>query len=231
MRGGMSLNRIPGYAEAVAKARSKQNAQRDNAWKNIPCMVWGLPVRIMTVQDYIILEHYGSPFVFRNLPTDADVAFFLWALSPECLKWNSRKYFPFLRSLAAWRFSRKIVKRLKQKPEQFEEVVKSIFDYVENIFIDAPPSVQKSNSSGVSYLASWFDMMQSEYSFDMREIWNMPLPQLFQRILSIYHRKGIKVPVFNSIEDKVKQWVQDGISNRKFTMEDLAEGKVKFGEN
>ena len=233
---GMALNRIPGYLEAIAKAKAKQNRARENAWKNLPVEIFGFKVRIMTVQDYVILDHFGSPFINRQEPQLCDIAWLFWVLSPNCSIWNNghgwrKPWLSFFRTLETFLYTRRVERKLRRHPDKFESVVKEIFDYVENVFMDSPPAVQKQNSSGISYLTHWFDLLQGENHLTMDEIWRMSLPQLFQRTLSIYQRKGIKVPVFNVVEDKVKQWVQQGIAQRRFTFDDLAEGKVKFDQN
>ena len=233
---GIALGRIPGLQEAIQKARAKQHRQREVAWKGLGFNLLGVHLRTMTVSDYVILDHYGSPFINRQVPEMADLAFFCWALSRERVAWDSRR-FQFGRSFEAFCYARKIARKFRRDiPENhagkvcFQEAVTQAFQYVEDMFLDAPPGCDGS-PSGLCYLASWFDAIQSEHKIDEPAILAMPLPQLFQRLKAIRLRKGDKVPSFDRFEDEVKAWVQKGIAGNKFTYEDLAAGRVKFGEN
>jgi hypothetical protein len=233
---GIAINRIPGFKEAIAEARAKQARARENAWKNISTDICGFKILPMTVLDFVILEQFGSPFINRKPPQLCDVCFLLWALSRKCRNWNLERgwrkfHLPFSRSTESFLYSARIRRFFSKHPDKFESAVKAIFEYVDTMFMDAPPTVQANNSTGISYLTGWFDLMQGEHHMNEDKIWLMPLPQLFQRVLAIYRRKGIKVPVFNHIEDKLKSWVQMGIATKRFTFDDLATGKVKFGAN
>jgi hypothetical protein len=233
MAKGIALNKIPGYREAISRARVTQAREREKAWKNLPVNIHGFTMRLMTVRDFVILDHFGSPFINRADATLADVAFFLWALSPQCNKWNEEigwRKVPLLRSLESFLFTRRVVKSIRDE-ETLKRVITECFSYVKQIFIDAPPSNKGNGSSDITYLSSWFDFAQSEHKLTTDEVWKMPLSQLFQRIKTILIRLGAKVPHFNPIEDELKQWIQTGIAMRKFTMDDLAAGRVKFGEN
>jgi hypothetical protein len=235
---GIALSRVPGLREAIAKAKAKQSRMRENAWKKIPQDFFGLKLRIMTVQDYLVLDHYESPFLYRLVPEMCDLAFFCWSLSPACAKWNDSRW-QLGRGLSAYLYSRKVVKLFAQdKPEWkagdvcFQAAVVKSFEYIDDMFLDAPASIKDGHESGVCYIASWFDMIQSNSRMSDAEVLSMPLPQLFQRIKAIQQRVNEKAsPSFNRIEDEVKAWVQKGISEKRFTYDDLAKGKVTFGEN
>lgn len=228
---GLVLNRIPGYREALQKANAKTMRSRENAWKGVSHDIIGFKIKTLSVRDYVMLDHFGSPFLNRMAPEIGDISFTLWALSHRCEQWNNGIFLPnFVRTLEAWRYSRKVVNRIKTT-EDFTTAIKLIFQYIEEMFLDAPPSVKNGRVSGLCYLTSWFDLIQSEHGLSESEIWLMPLPQLFQRIRAIHIRKGERLPAFNHAEDELKAWIQSGISSRKFTMEDLAEGRIKFGDN
>ncbi|MDE2099886.1 MAG: hypothetical protein KGL39_21715 [Patescibacteria group bacterium] len=225
---GIALGRIPGIQEAIAKARKEQALLREAAWKNLPTNICGFTVRMMTVSDYAVLDHYESPFLYRQAPNFAELALFLWALSPQCKAWNERRI-QYGRSLSAFLYSRRVRISINTD-EKFVQAVKACFKHVENMFFDSPPSSGRQGHGGC-YLAQWFDFLQSEYRISDEEIWAMPLPQMFQRIRAIQLRKGVKLPEFNKVEDEVKQWVSSGISSGRFTYDDLAHGRVRFGEN
>lgn len=234
---GLVLNRIPGLTAALAKARLHQSRMRENAWKNLPREILGVSVRMMTVRDYVILDHFGSPFLYRLAPQMCDLTFLCWCLSPECGRWNEQRS-QFGRTVAAFLFSRRVKKRFQADlPVNhagkicFQAAVKAAFEYIEEMFLDAPPSVRNGTESGLCYLASWFDLIQGEHHLEDEQIWTMPLAQLFQRVAAIRQRKGEKVPMFSRAEDRIKAFIQNGITTRKFTMEDLAAGRVDFSHN
>lgn len=230
MASGIVLSKVPGYREALAKARIAQAKARDNAWKNLPVMIGGFSLRIMTVRDFVILDHYGSPFLYRQQPTVADIAFLFWTLSAQCNNWNESKglrKFSCLRGIEAWLFTHGVVKSLPDI-----KVAQACFKYIQDIFADAPAHQDKGpESCNVSYLAYWFDLMQAEHNLSVEDIWRLPLPQLFQRIRTINMRKGCRVPMFNPMEDKLKAWIQAGISSKRFTFDDLKSGRVRFEDN
>lgn len=224
---GISFQQIHGLREAIDKATAEQESKRERAWKNLTYDFFGFRVRTMTVLDYTLLDHFRSPFLYRTIPQLCDLDFFLWRLSPECQKWDARKLDWFSR-ISAFFFSRKIKRIFNQ--ERFEQVIKLAFDYVDDMFLDAPPSGSKHGISQC-YLASWFDLLQSEHHMTDEQIWLMPLPQLFQRIRAIQIRKGINVPKPNRMEEEVTHWIASGIASGRFTYDDLRSGRVKFGEN
>jgi len=226
---GIVLNRVPGWQAAIKKARAKQSRIRENAWKCIPWDFNGTKVRVMTVGDYLVLEHFNCPFLYRQEPELCDLAFLFWALSYDCLKWNQRRI-QFGRSFFAWKYSRWVTKKFG-KDVVFQEACAKVFEYIDEIFLDAPASIKNGRESGLCYLAAWFDIIQSQYHMSESEVIAMPLPQLFQRIRAIQERTGVESPQFDKIEDKLKAWVQDGISKRRFTYDDLAGGRVVFGES
>lgn len=181
----------------------------------------------MTVRDYVLLDRIGSPFVSRIEPTLADLAIFLWVLSP-------RFYFPFgiFRSLAAFLHGRKVRKAYgKDIPSTSEAIVIAAFDYVRTMFYDAPPAMSGGRESCISYLTGWFDAIQSEYYFTSDEVWNMGLPELFQRLAAIRQRNNPSIPTFNKDTDAVLVFIIRGLRSKQFSMDDLANNRVKLPDN
>jgi len=225
---GIALNQVPGWREAVKKARAKQERIRENAWKNLAYEINGFKVRPMTVLDYLMLDHFGSPFLYRQQPQLCDLSWILWALSPQCLKWN-QKNIQLGRTLASFFYSRKVSKKLG-RDGIFQESCTKVFEYIDDMFMDAPAGMQ-GGKAAVCYLASWFDIIQSQYHCSEDAVRFMPLPQMFQRIRAIQERNGNEQPAFDKVEDRLKQFVQNGISSRKFSYDDLVNGKVSFELN
>ncbi len=213
----------------------------------------------MTIQDYTALLQFQSPLLNRALPTPTELAFFLWVLSPEIERWHDGKGWrgwTMLRRIEQWQ-SRRHGKRIRkilelealEKQEEkwhakasipfvlsdmapFTIAVKQAFEYVDMIFMDRPAGLKKDSvKSGLCYLTSWFDMMQSEYHLPTAEVWRMKLPVLFARIKAIQMRRNANVPDFNVERDRVLQNIMQGLREKLYTEEDLRSGKVDLRNN
>ena len=236
---GILLNDIPGLATAMAAAESSQYQTRENSLLNLTYDLCGFNVRTMTIRDYVLLDRVGSPFLQRVEPTMADLAMFLWILSPEFKAWINgtglRKWLPSLQPVAAFLYSRKVNRAFgKDIPKTSEAMIVKCFEYIDEMFFDCPPSVKGGEKSCLSYLTGWFDSLQSEYHFTSEQVWEMGLPELFQRLAAIRQRINPSMPQFNKRTDELKMWIVCGIRNGKFSVSDLVEGKVsipKFSKN
>lgn len=220
---------IPGLAEALVQAKSNQLVTRENSLLNLSYDLCGIKVRTMTIRDYVLLDRFGSPFISRSEPSMDDLALFLWVLSPQFDKWVNRKWFAFLRPVAAFFYGRKVRKAFgKNIPDTSEAVVVKCFEYIDIMFYDSPPAMVNGQESCLSYLTGWFDALQSEYHFSSEQVWAMGLPELFQRLNAIRQRNNPSVPSFNKGTDSIKLFVLRGLRSKEFTMEDLKAGKVKI---
>lgn len=227
-----SFSEIPGFARAIADARDRQTKLREDAWFRTKFDACGFTLRLMNLQEYAVLERTGCPFLRRLEPTSEELAQFLWFLSPEFESWcrGFRLYLPdALRRLAAYRHGRRVrLAFCSDMPATSEAVVKRCFEYVELLFDDAPPIISKGRESGLCYLAAWFDELASEHHLTDERIWQMPLPELFQRLKAIAGRKNPERPAFNRAVDEVRGRILRGLTRKEFTVEDLKEGRVKF---
>ena len=223
----LALREIPGLAEALASAKSNQLVTRENSLLNLSYDLCGLKARTMTIRDYVLLQRIGSPFIRRVEPTMDDLAIFLWVLSPQFNKWLGRKWFAFLQPVAAFFHGRKVRRVFgKNIPETSEAVVVKCFEYIDKMFYDSPPALANGQESCLCYLTGWFDAIQSEYQFPSEQVWNMGLPELFQRLNAIRQRNNPSVPSFNKGTDSIKLFVLRGLRSKEFTIEDLAQGRV-----
>jgi len=226
---GLSLSQIPGLAEALSQAKHRQFITRENSLLNLTYDLCGIKVRTMTVRDYVLLERIGSPFVSRVEPEMADLALFLWILSPNFNMWNSRWWLAWPRTLAAFLYGRKVSSMFGSNiPETSELVIVKAFEYIDTMFYDSPPALTSGYESCLSYLTGWFDSIQSEYHFTSNQVWDMGLPELFQRLNAIRQRNNPQVPTFNKGTDEIKLFVLRGLRSKQFTLEDLAQGRVKM---
>jgi len=230
---GVLLCEMPGLVEALAAAEHRQFITRENSLLGLTYDLCGERVRTMTIADYVVLERTQSPFIRRIEPSRYDVAMFLWVMSPQFKLWSDgigwRGLFPSLEPLAAFFHGLKIKwKFLRDCPKSSEQVVLKAFEYIDEMFYDAPPSVSGGGESCLSYLTGWFDALQSEYHFPSEAIWKMGLPELFQRLNAIRQRHNPNMPTFNKKTDELKMWVVNGLREKRFTLDELRDGKVAF---
>lgn len=90
---------------------------------------------------------------------------------------------------------------------------KAAFEYMDNIFLDRPAALAKEGTgSGLLYLTSWFDAIQSEYHKPDEDVWQMKLPVLFNRLKAIGNRLNPREPEFNARQDAIRRQLQQAIS-------------------
>ena len=227
----LRLDQIAGLNEALVEAKREQFKTREDGWLELTHDICGFKSRTMTVRDYILLERHQSPFLYRKEPRMSDLALFLWVLSPQFDRWCNRKHFIFLQHIHAffygkivqWKFGRNI-------PESSEPAVVECFKYIDKMFFDCPASTRGSSESCLTYMAGWFDQLQSEYGTGEEQIWKMGLPRLFQSLQAITRRNNPSTPQFNQKTDRVKLYIMNGLRSGKFTMEQLREGKFDKDE-
>ena len=229
----LALFEIKGMAEALSSARQHQLITRENSLLNLTYDLCGVTVRTMTIRDYVLLERIGCPFLSRLEPDMESIAMFLWVLSEQFQKWADaagwRGLVPTFQPVAAFVHARKIRRKFgKSIPETSEAVVVKAFEYIDTMFFDSPPALGNGQESCLSYLTGWFDAIQSEYKFSSEQVWSMGLPELFQRLNAIHLRKSSHVPQFNKGTDSIKLFILRGLRTKEFTLEDLAQGRVKI---
>lgn len=256
----IALKEIAGLTELLQSTREVETATREDAWLGITHVIAGQRIRVMTIQDYTALLQFESPLLNRRLPTPSELSFFLWVLSPEIEKWHegrgwrssaflkwieqrkSRQHGQRVREAlqladlekqeAAWHAKAPGIPFTLEDDLPFTIAVKDAFKYIDQMFMDRPAALKKEGAkSGLCYLTSWFDMLQSEYHLPTKEIWRMKLPVLFARIKAIQNRYSKGVPDFNVDRDKVLQNIMQGLRMKLYTEEDLRSGRVDLVKN
>jgi len=251
----LSLKNIPGLAELLESSREIETATREDAWLGVTREIAGARVRVMTVRDYTALLQFQSPFLNRRLPTPTELSFFLWVLSPEIERWHDRRgwrHWPGLQMIERWqshRHGKRVRRRLRlhelegaesawrEKTKDvpfvlpddapFTVAAKQCFEYIDEMFMDRPAALKKeSGKTGLCYLTSWFDLIQSEYHLPTAEVWEMKMPVLFSRIKAIQMRNARELPSFNADRDRIMQNLMIGLRTKRFTEEDLEKGRV-----
>jgi hypothetical protein len=221
----LRLDDIPGVKEAVAKARNEQFRTRQDGWLELLHDICGIKIRTMTVCDYVLLERERSPFINRCEPTEKDLALFLWILSPQFKPGKSKR-------IAAFLHGRKVHRLFcKDIPRTSEPAVIACFKYIDKMFADAPPTIKGGAESSLTYLTGWFDTLQSEYHCSEADVWAIGVPKMFQKLNAIMHRKNPNLPNFNQRTDRIKQEILNGLLEKRFTLDDLKNGKATFDLN
>ena len=256
-----SLNEIPGLIELLERSKEIEVATREDAWLATTRSVAGQRIRTMTVRDFTILLQFRNPLIARQIPTPDEFGFFLWTLSTEIEKWHgggSWRRWPLIRNLERMQcyfHGRKVADAIELKqleslewewmksnpdnpftiPDEsaYGVALKQAFAYIDDMFLDKPASLQRSGTqSGMCYLTSWFDAMQSEYHLPTSEIWKMEIPVLFARMKAIQKRHSKNaVPEFNEHRDRIFQNIMRGLNSKLYTADDLMAGRVDLEKN
>ncbi|HSV73459.1 MAG TPA: hypothetical protein VLH79_06845 [Chthonomonadales bacterium] len=169
------------YSGRMREAAAAATARRDAAHLDAPYRVAGLPVRPMTLVDYLALIAAGNAYVTAQSAPTAErerAAFWslhlaqaLWLLSPE-----------FAPGAAAARDA--FLVRLGALPQ--DRVSADWGDYLHEMFADAPGSPTEETADpppdplGVSFAAHWVSALATQYHWSRAEIRAVPLPELFQ---------------------------------------------------
>lgn len=186
---------IQGLPEAdrivIGEAIRRETEVRDAAFLAAPFRICGVEIAPLTGRAFIALEGLESPFLCGGRPTPADVAIFLWVLSPKFVPHNS--------------FSRRRFFRACRKIE-FEQAVTEISKLVEDAFQDAPGSGgAQSPARYTSWLADLVDILASEYGWSEDSILDLPLARAFQYLRRIRVRCDPKAIMFNGKSDRAIQ--------------------------
>lgn len=175
---------IPGLREAI----KRENDIRDASFLDLTTSICGVEIRQMTPRDLLILDGIGNPLMSGQLPSPAQLAEFLWLLSPRYAVGAPVRRFLFGRS----------IRRLS-----YMAAVKACWRYIEDTFQDSPAS---SGASAMPY-AGWCAHMIVGLSSNPVEaeglILNTPLKRLFQYMKCIRRRNDPQSPVHNP-SDKLK---------------------------
>lgn len=168
------------YAHLHAEERAREDARREQAFLDIPAMVAGEPLRMMTPRDLLLLNGAESPFVCSGNIEPADVALFFWVLHEDnygALSWaNERR-------------RAKVLRRISKRG--FIALVSAARAYVDEVFQDAPQGATTTDERrplGTCFLAPLVVNIALETGWSQNEILNTPLPRLFQYAKAIRAR-------------------------------------------
>ena len=179
---------IPGYAEAV----EREQACRDLAFVGYDVPLCGRPARQFTIRHWLLLLHCDNAFVTGAVIEPADVAMFLWFVSPQF-------------SLDAAERA-KFIKEVSTRVE-FAASIVEIRAYLDGAFIDAPPHGGAPAKPYYSSATSLIAMIAGEYGWDDEAIMDKPLARIFQYAKEIIHRSNPRLPQFNPSDVFISRWL------------------------
>lgn len=166
----ISYNEVPGFQAAV----KRENDVRDAAFLDLTANICGIEIRQMTARDLLILDGIDNPILSGGLPSPAQLAHFLWLLSPEY-----RERSPFRRYLFA--------RRVRKLP--YIDAVKECIRYVDLTFQDSPGGSATMTRPFAGWCAHLIDgIAQGGYGWSEYSILNMPLKRTFQYLKCIRRR-------------------------------------------
>jgi len=182
------------YARRHAEELAREEARREQAFLDLPCMVAGEPLRPLTPYDLLLLNGADSPFVCPAEMTAEHVALLFWTQHAD----NDRR--------DTWRNRRRqaaAIKRLAGK--SYDELVAAGRDYVEEMFLDAPRGTTGADRRplGTCFLAPLVVSLALATGWAQSEIMSTPLPRLFQYLKAIRARNEGKEFVDSSPSDHI----------------------------
>jgi len=152
---------IPGYLEAVRR----ENDIRDAAFLDLTTSICGIEVRQLTPRDALILDGLDNPLMRGGIPTESQLAHFLWLLSPSYKHGSKVRRFLFAR---------------KVRNVKFIEATLACWSYVEDSFQDSPPQSSDRTCRFASGIAHLVDRMASQYGWTEEKILHSSFKKLFQ---------------------------------------------------
>lgn len=185
----LNLAEIPGYADAQRREREA----RDLAFCDWPVPLCGLSVNQFTLTHLLVLGNCDNAFVAGGAPTPEDVAFFLWAVSPEYAPNDAAKRDSFVSEISG---------RIK-----YMEACREIAEYMTAAFQDAPPGSDAQNKAYTSFAATFCDLFASEYGWDDSQTMRKPVARLFQLYRRIQKRANPKAVLFNPSDRVISRYL------------------------
>lgn len=191
------FDRNPDYRRELAEAEARQEAVRDYAMLGLRVNICGVECLQFTPKHYAILLAADSPFVCGGrVTTLADVAQFLWVISPD-----------FSESAVDRAAFIELVSLIDE-----DEATDAIDRYIDDAFMDSPPSrAGGRKTAATSFLASLVHELAKTYSWPREVILNEPLAAIYQYLRRMAIDDNPKAPMHGRYTDRVKKKFQQKI--------------------
>ena len=199
---------IPGYHAALAR----EAEARDFAFlPDLPQTLCGVPVLPLDLRHLVLLTHAGNAFVAGGAADIEDCRMILWLPSPLYVAGDAAARRRFLLSLP----------RMEEAA-----AVAEVRAWIDRTFSDAPPNRRRpAGGEGAvieepiaSFVASWVDLIASEYGYSVAAIVGtpqkvgMPLVQLYQLHRCCVRRHDPKHPFGNAVSARMLgEWLRASI--------------------
>lgn len=170
------------YLPLIAQARAEAGARRDAAWIAFPRTLAGIPVRTMTLEDYLALFLAGNAHLCAvEPPADEAEALAWWAAHDGVFLWRlSPEYAPDPAARDRW------IARYQVASLDLARLHPEILDYLRELFADRPRPVIVHDAARVppsiaaSFAACWIHDFAAAYGWSDTHTLAMPLPRIFQ---------------------------------------------------
>lgn len=189
----------PGYAAAVLYERQV----RDYAFLDLPQEICGIDVLPLTLRTLVARLNMECPFLcgrdLSGLSSDDDlraaIAAFVWHISVARARSAGRL-------LDEYHAREYLIRKIRTKSTQ--ELLSGIREYIDDTFLDAPPSGSGRTTDYVNLAATCVDLFGENYGWPESAVINMSLMKLYQ-VLRAYMIRTQKHPVlFNRHSDRVR---------------------------
>jgi hypothetical protein len=199
------LRLVPGLREAC----ETEARLRDDAFLGAPEFICGIEVEPLTLDRFILLNAFGSPFICGGRPVRADdVALFLWVLSPQYSRAMAvqRALWPLSRQAArGWLLVSRCIFVRRLRRLDAAQAIEAVQDYVDTALFDAPKGGSK-RSGGLAYwsmFASIVLAIAAETGWTENAIRKMPVRRVWQYWRMVRVRKDPEAHVFNPLSGRV----------------------------
>jgi hypothetical protein len=187
-----AIDQIPELDEAIKKAVSKEQFDRNLSMLQLPETVCGVSLRPLTLSDMVRHSVVGSPFINGGWHYDVTQTLRFYTL--QCTHRSAFR---------KWQMRRRLVSRVN-----LDIAADAALEFVEGAFTDAPvPSGVVDGPSYYSPGVAAVDLLAQEYGWTLSEIQSLPLKILFQFYNRISHRQSPRAILFNPSDRVRGDWM------------------------
>lgn len=178
------LKDIPGYEQAIRKARQRETFIRLAPFLPQDRRVCGIPILPLNLGHYVLLSLIASPLLVPDAPAGSmDFLSFLWIISTDYLAPGptvSRSASKKARVKWIARHGPRVVRSL-ERADGLARMAKRLRAEVHEALYDCPQSSgDPVNAHAVNFVATILDEFAAEYKWPRAEIFATPLAILLQ---------------------------------------------------